>query len=130
MLNTLQALMSLLFLAISRASLLDMVVCLHSILSMSTKADTLTGEITEETGIFLRSDIVKTLQRFEVLIQEQVARHKSPDKRLDSPLFDPEKLLNQPEYHLPVVAKKVVRIGYNEKQTNKQTTNEIHCPDR
>lgn len=98
--------MSLLLLAISKASLLHMLMALHCILSLSTTNDTLTTDSSEESGIYIRPDIIKALQRFQLIVSEQVGKLKH-SKQVPKHL-DPEELAKLADYVLPLSSKKTV----------------------
>jgi len=102
-----KALMSLLLLAISKASLLHMVMALHCILSLSVSNDSLTTDSSEDSGIYLRPDIIKALQRFQVLVNEQTGKLKTAKPAFS--YLDAEHLSISAEYILPQPTKKVVR---------------------
>lgn len=95
----------------SQGSLHDILLVLQSLLSFSPPEDPLCNDCSEEGGIFIRNDIIKSLNRFHFVIKELIPKHSNimiKDNR-----FNPDIILKHSDHSVPSNAKKPVRIFKN-----------------
>lgn len=102
-----KALASLLFLAVSKGSFQDMLLVFHAILSFAPDNNPLSADDSEEGGIFLRPEVVKTLEKFRYDTLEIKKNFNVKIVHSESK-YDPEQILKAQQFSCPSNLKKPV----------------------
>ncbi len=120
-----KSILSLFLLALGKGSLLDMLMVLSSMLSITTttpakpptgsarQGDFLPNDETDEGGISLRPETIKSLQRFQAIIYEKLSHIQTnnfKDEEKNNAQFDPQRVIKNPEYNLPNSTKKPISV--------------------